>query len=147
MSQEDVEHPRRRGVDGVAMSQENVAAMRRIADAIEGKDWQAVLADLDPGVEIDDADIPEATGEDSFLAWVARWDEAWETWHAENIEIRPAEDDQVIALFTMVVRGRGSEVELRRADALVASFRGGKAVRLGYYSDQVQALKAVGLTE
>jgi hypothetical protein len=129
------------------MSQANVAAMQRIANAIDAKDWQAVLADLDPQVEIDDADIPEATGGDSFLAWMGRWDEAWDSWHAENIEIRPAEDDQVIALLTMVVKGRGSGVELRRADALVASFRDGKAVKLGYYSDQAQALKAVGLAE
>jgi ketosteroid isomerase-like protein len=127
------------------MSQENVAAMRRIIDAVNAKDWQGVLADLAPDVEIDDADIPEATGGDSFLAWIARWDEAWDSWHAENIEVRPGEDDEVIALFTMVVKGRGSGVELRRADALVASFRGGKAVKLGYYNDQAQALTAVGL--
>jgi ketosteroid isomerase-like protein len=125
--------------------EENLAAMRRIADGYDGKDWRAVLADLDPEVEIDDADIPEAIGEDSFLAWVARWDEAWDSWHAEHVEVRAAGDDQVIALFTMVVKGRGSGVELRRADALVASFRGGKAVKLGYYNDQAQALEAVGL--
>jgi ketosteroid isomerase-like protein len=127
------------------MPEENMAAMRRMTDAFDGKDWQAVLADLDPEVEIDDADIPEATGGDSFLAWIARWDEAWDSWHTEDVDIRPADDDQVIALFTMVVKGRGSGVELRRADALVASFRGGKAVKLGYYNDQAQALKAVGL--
>jgi ketosteroid isomerase-like protein len=130
------------------MSQEkNLAAMRRIADAYDKKDWRAVLPDLDAEVEIDDADIPEATGEDSFLAWVARWDEAWDSWHAEDVDIRAADDEQVIALFTMVVKGRGSGVELRRADALVASFRDGKAVKLGYYNDQAQALRAVGLAE
>jgi ketosteroid isomerase-like protein len=129
------------------MSQENVEAMRRMAEAIDGKDWPAVLADLDAEVEIDDSDIPEATGKDSFLAWLARWEEAWESWHAEDFDIRAAENDQVIALFTMVVKGRGSGLELRRADALVASFRDGKAVKLGYYNDQAQALKAVGLAE
>jgi ketosteroid isomerase-like protein len=128
------------------MSQEkNLAAMRRIADAYDKKDWRAVLPDLDAEVEIDDADIPEATGEDSFLAWVGRWDEAWDSWHAEDVDIRAADDEQVIALFTMVVKGRGSGVELRRADALVASFRDGKAIKLGYYNDQAQALRAVGL--
>lgn len=126
---------------------ENLAAMRRIADAYDGKDWQAVLADLDPEMEIDDADIPEATGGDSFLALVTRWDEAWDSWHVEHVDIRPADDDQVIALFTMVVKGRGSGVELRRADALVASFRGGKAIKLGYHNDQAQALEVVGLAE
>ncbi len=121
--------------------------MRRIADAINARDWDAVLTVLDPEVEIDDADIPEATGGDSFRAWLARWDEAWDSWHAEEIELRPAENDQVIALFTMVVKGRGSGVELRRQDALIASFRGGMAVKLGYYNDQAQALRAVGLAE
>jgi ketosteroid isomerase-like protein len=124
---------------------ENVAVMHRIADAYDRKDWQAILAHLDPEVEIDDADIPEATGGDSFLAWVARWDEAWDSWHAEDADIRPADDEQVIALFTMVAKGRGSGVELRRPDALVASFRGAKVVKLGYYNDQAQALKNVGL--
>jgi ketosteroid isomerase-like protein len=126
---------------------EHLAAMRRIVHAINRKDYEAVLADLDDAVEIDDTDIPETTGGDSFLAWVTRWDQAWDGWHVEDVDIRAAEDDQAIALFTMVAKGRGSGVELRRADALVASFRGGKAVKLGYYNDQAQALEAVGLAE
>jgi ketosteroid isomerase-like protein len=62
-------------------------------------------------------------------------------------DIRPANHERVIALFTMVVRGRGSGVELRRADALVASFRDGKVVKLGHYNDQAQTLEAMGLAE
>jgi len=58
------------------MSQENVAVARRILEATDRKDWPEVLADLDAEVEIDDTDIPEATGGDSFLAWVARWSES-----------------------------------------------------------------------
>src|SRR5947207_3010675 len=103
------------------MSQQNVEAMRRIVEAASRHDYRVALSDLDPAVEIDDADIPESTGEDSFRTWIARWDAAWESWHMEDVDIRPAGDDQVIALFTMVVQGRGSGIELRRADALVAS--------------------------
>lgn len=128
------------------MSQENVEAMRRIVEVASRHDYRAALSDLDPAVEIDDTDIPEATGADSFLDWIARWDGVWESWHVEDIEVREGEE-QVIALFTMVAKGWGSGIELRRADALVASFRGGKAVKLGYYNDQAQALKAVGLAE
>jgi ketosteroid isomerase-like protein len=129
------------------MAEENVEAMRRMIEATDRKDFLAVLADLDDEVEIDDKDIPEATGRDSYLAWIGRWDEAWESWHIEDVEIRTGDGDRVIALFAMVVKGRGSGVELRRADALVASFRGGKAVKVGYYNDQALALKAVGLEE
>ena len=129
------------------MPRENVEVMRRIVEAAGRQDYQAVLADLDPQVEIDDTDIPESTGTDSFLEWLARWDQVWESWHVEDLEVREAGEDQAIALFTMVAKGKGSGVELTRLDALVASFRGGKAVKLGYYNDQAQALEAVGLRE
>src|SRR5271168_4434579 len=127
------------------MSSGNVEVMRRVLEAAGRKDYQAVLADLDPEVEIDDADIPESTGTDSFFEWLARWDEAWESWRFEDVEVRAAGDDHVIALFRMVTTGKGSGIELTRPDALVASFRGGKAVKLGYYNDQALALEAVGL--
>jgi ketosteroid isomerase-like protein len=127
------------------MQSENVEVMRRILEAAGRGDYQAVLADLDPDVEIDDTDIPESTATDSFLEWLARWDQAWESWRFEDVEVRAAGDDQVIALFRMVATGKGSGVELTRLDALVASFRDGKAVKLGYYNNQALALEAVGL--
>ena len=129
------------------MSRENVDVMRRIVEATGRQDYRAVLADLDPEVEIDDTDIPESTGTDSFLEWLARWDQVWESWHIEDLEVRAAADDQAIALFKMVAKGKGSGVELTRLDAVVASFRGGQAVKLGYYNDQAKALQAVGLRE
>ena|SRR5271170_1922300 len=127
------------------MSSENVDVMRRMLDAVGRRDYQAVLAVLDPELEIDDTDIPESTGTDSFLDWLARWDEAWESWRVEDVEVRAAGDDQAIALFRMVTTGKGSGIELARPDALVASFRGGKVVKLGYYNDRAMALEAVGL--
>ena len=119
--------------------------MRQMLDAVGRRDYQAVLAVLDAELEIDDTDIPESTGRDSFLEWLARWDEAWESWRVEDAEVRAVGDDQAIALFRMVTTGKGSGIELIRADALVASFRGGKAVKLAYYNDQALALEAVGL--
>ena len=127
------------------MSSENVDVMRRIVETAGRQDYKAVLADLDPEVEIDDTDIPESTGTDSFLEWLARWDQVWESWRVEDLDVRAAGDDQAIALFRMVAKARGSGVELSRSDALVGSFRGGKAIKLGYYNDQARALEAVRL--
>ncbi len=90
------------------MSSENVVVMRRIVEAAGRQDYQAVLADLDPEVDIDDTDIPESTGTDSFLEWLARWDQVWESWHVEDLEVRAAGDDQAIALFKMVAKGKGA---------------------------------------
>jgi ketosteroid isomerase-like protein len=127
------------------MSSENAEVLRRTVEAAGRKDYQAVLADLDPEVEIDDTDIPESTGKDSFLEWLARWDQAWESWRLEDVAVRAAGDDRAIALFRIVATGKGSGIELSRLDALVASFRGGKVVKLGYYNDQALALEDVGL--
>ena len=47
----------------------------------------------------------------------------------------------------MIVRGKGSGIELTREDATLAEFRDGRIVRIGYYNDQAQALAAAGLGE
>ena len=119
-------------------------ATRRFTEAVNRGDYETAAAELDLELEIDDTDIPESTGTDSLYAWLARWDQAWEAWRIEDLEIRPVGDDCTISLFKMIVRGKGSGIELTREDAVVANFRNGKIVRLGYYNDQAQALKAVG---
>ena len=129
------------------MSEENVETTHRFTEALVRGDYEAAAAELDPHVEIDDTDIPESTGADSFYAWLARWDESWESWRIEDLEIRPVGDDRTISLFKMIVRGKGSGIELARDDAALAEFRDGKIVRIGYYNDQAQALEAAGLRE
>ena len=129
------------------MSQQNVETTHRFTEALNRSDYAAAAAELGPRVEIDDTDIPESTGTDSFYAWLARWDEAWEAWRIEDLEVRPAGEDRTISLFKMIARGKGSGIELARDDAVVAEYRDGKIVRIGYYNDQSQALEAVGLAE
>ena len=129
------------------MSQENVETTRRFTEALVRKDYAAAATELGPKLEIDDTDIPESTGADSFYAWLARWDAAWETWRLEDLEIRPVGKDRTISLFKMIARGKGSGIELARDDAVLAEFRDGKIVRIGYYNDQAQALEAAGLSE
>jgi len=129
------------------MSQENVEATRRFTEALVRKDYAAAATELGPKLEIDDTDIPESTGTDSFYAWLARWDAAWETWRLEDLEIRPVGENRTISLFKMIVKGKGSGIELARDDAVLADFLHGKIVRIGYYNDQSQALEAAGLSE
>jgi ketosteroid isomerase-like protein len=129
------------------MSQENVETARRFTKALLRGEYAAAAAELSPSVEIDDTDIPESTGADSFYAWMARWDEAWENWRIEELEIRSVGEDRTISLFKMIVRGKGSGIELARDDAVLSEFRDGKIVRTGYYNDQPQALEAAGLSE
>jgi hypothetical protein len=129
------------------MSQENVETTRRFTEALVRRDYAAAATELGPKLEIDDTDIPESTGTDSFYAWLARWDAAWETWRLEDLEIRPVGENRTISLFKMIVKGKGSGIELARDDAVLADFLHGKIVRIGYYNDQSQALEAAGLSE
>jgi ketosteroid isomerase-like protein len=135
------------------MPEPNVEIVRRSIAALvaaqTSDDWDPVLATLDPAVEIDDLDISLDTehyeGHDRFRKWVAVWNESWERWRLEDIEILPVGEDQVIALFLMVATGKGSGIELKRRDAVSYMLHGGKIVRMAYYNDQRQALEAVGL--
>src|SRR5512134_1818358 len=129
------------------MSEENVERMRRWTEATSTGDYEAAAAELHPEVEIDDTDIPESTGADSFYSWLARWDASWESWRIEELDLRPSGDDKVLAFFRMIVVGKGSGVELGRDDAVLGEFRDGMIVRLGYCNDRQRALEAAGLSE
>jgi ketosteroid isomerase-like protein len=129
------------------MSEENVETTRRFTEALVGGDYEAAAAELSSGIEIDDTDIPESTGADSFYAWMARWDESWQNWRIEDLEIRSVGEDRTVSLFKMIVRGKGSGIELTRDDGVLAEFRGGKIARIGYYNDQAQALEAARLQD
>ena len=128
------------------MSEAITEITRRFTEALARGDYEIAATELDKGVEIDDTDIPEATGSDSFYAWLARWDAAWEGWRIENLDVRSAGGDTAVSLFKMIVRGMGSGIELVRDDAMVVEFRDTKIWRIGYYNDQAKALKAAGLS-
>lgn len=125
--------------------EENLEVMRRFAAATAGGRLDAAEELLSASAEIDDRDIPDADGRDSFQDWQARWNSSWESWRIEELELVPYGEDRVLALFRMIVKGKGSGIELTRDDALLAEFADGKIARLGYYNDQAQAREAAGL--
>jgi ketosteroid isomerase-like protein len=124
-----------------------MAAVRRSFEGLARGDLEAATADFAPTVEIDDRDIPDADGHDSYYEWIGRWNESWASWRIEDLELRPSGEDKVVALFRIIATGRGSGVELERDDASLVEFRAGKVVRIGYYNDQRRALEAAGLSE
>jgi ketosteroid isomerase-like protein len=137
------------------MSRENVEVIRRFVTALvraqNSDDWRPVLAELDGEVEIDDLDISLDTehcrGHDRFMKWIGTWNESWESWRVEDLEVRPIGEDGAVGLFVMLVKGKGSGIELSRNDAVVCKLREGKIAEIGYYNDQQQALEAAGLAQ
>lgn len=130
------------------MSHQNVEVVGRTLEAAGRQDWAALAAELDPKVEIEDRDIPDADeyrGRDGFFTWLERWGSSWESWRIEDVELRAAGDDTVVALFRMTATGKGSGIEMTRADAIVYGLREGKIVKVVYYNDQSEALEAAGM--
>jgi ketosteroid isomerase-like protein len=131
------------------MSRENVEVVRRGLTATLEEDWETALATLHPEAEIVDFDVPDAgiyRGHQGLFDWLTRWSESWDSWRIEDIELREAGTDQVVALFRLIASGRGSGVEVERPDAILYTVRDGLQVRIEYFNDQRQALAAAGLS-
>jgi ketosteroid isomerase-like protein len=124
----------------------NVEIARRFTETIVRGDYEAAAAMVAPDFVVDDTDIPESTGADSFREWIGRWDAAFESWRIEDLEVRSIGEDRTLSLFRIHVRGTGSGIELARDDASIAEFREGKIVRIAYYNNQAEALEAAGLS-
>src|SRR5919198_5103395 len=118
------------------MSQENVEVVHRFIEALPkaqaSGDWQPVLAEVDPEVEIEDLDITldsdHFRGHDGVRKWIGVWMESWNNWTLEDIEVRPVGGDRAVGLFRVYAKGRGSGIELSRPDAMVCTLREGKIV-------------------
>jgi ketosteroid isomerase-like protein len=121
-------------------AEENIATVRRVTDALVRRDYDAAAADLSPDFQVDDTDIPESTGADSLYEWMARWDEAWDSWRIEDLEVSALDHTRVLSLFRIVAAGKGSGIELARDDASITELRDGKVVRIAYCNDRARAL-------
>jgi len=134
--------------DNRGVSDEDVEIVRRSIEAAMREDLDAAVAEFDPDVEVEDTDIPDAgdyRGVDGYFRWLGQWGESWESWKIEHLQFRPASDGRVVALFDLTAVGKGSGVEVTRADAIVSSVRQARISRIVYYNDQQRALAEAGL--
>jgi ketosteroid isomerase-like protein len=129
------------------VSQENVEIVRGSYDAQARGDLEAALAAADPEIEVYDHDILDAheyRGVEGVLRWQADWEASWATWSWEPEDFIDV-GDRVVAILRVRAKGRHSGVDVERVDGAVYTFAHGKVVRIDYYNDKKQALKAVGL--
>jgi ketosteroid isomerase-like protein len=135
------------------MSQENVEAFKRFADANNRRDVEALLAELDADVEWQSAVLGslggEATvhrGHDGVREMLRDLYEAFSEFRVEFSEIRDL-GDRVVAIGRWVTRGEESGVETTPPLASVVDFENGKAIRVRSYLDPNEALEAAGLRD
>ena len=135
------------------MSQETVDGFKRAFDAINRRDAEALLSELDPEVEWHGAILMAIGGKQAVYRghpgvrkWLRDLYETLSEFQAEYPDIRDL-DDRTVAIGHFHARGTASEVEIESPHATVVEFKDGKGIRIRTFLDPNDALEAVGLRE
>jgi ketosteroid isomerase-like protein len=133
------------------MSQENVEIVGRLVEAWNRRDLEAILAVFDPDCEVVfRPEVPEPgpfKGHAELREWTENFLTAWESHHAEVVELIEAKDNTVVAMLHLVMRGSGSGIEMDETDAHVFTLRDDKVTRWMNFTERKKALEAAGLRE
>jgi len=133
------------------MSQADVDSVRAAWEAWERGDMEAIFAFYDPEIVWDQthADTPELStvyhGHDGVRQFIREWIAPFESYYARPEEFIDA-GEAVVVRLRQGGRGKqsGAEVEMPPYWQ-VYRLRDGRAMRIEVYTDQAEALKAVGL--
>jgi len=133
------------------MSQENVETMRQALDAFNRRDKATWLAICDPEAE----DIPpwEWPESDATHGSAAIWDlyvgnmGPWDNAVFEYSDLIEVGANAVVAHFVGDVKGKASGTPVAWNYRQVGTFRDGKVVRIEWFADRAEAIKAAGLEE
>ena len=121
-----------------------------LVDAWNRADVEAVLKLFHPDCEVVfPPEVPEPgpfQGHAELRAWIEGFLAAWESHHAEVVELT-VEGDVVLAMLHLSGRGSGSGIELDETDAHVFTFRDGKIIGWRNFAERSEALEAAGLRE
>jgi ketosteroid isomerase-like protein len=130
------------------MSEENVTAAKRIYEARNRGDIDAVLAECDPDVtwhpHLATLGGHPIQGHDEVRAYMVSLRDDWQTFRHEPEEFFDA-GDKVVAFLHTYARGRGSGVDVDVSVAHVLTFEGGRCLGYVSYHDRAEALKVAGL--
>jgi ketosteroid isomerase-like protein len=129
---------------------ENVAAVRRFADAFNRRDFDSVLAGVDPDAELDEWPVAPGArsyrGPDAIRQAIESWFDAWE-WMEVEIEDMVEAGARVLVTLHQRAKGRGSAVEVEIRSFNVYTFRDGKLIRVQLFTEREPALEAFGPTD
>jgi ketosteroid isomerase-like protein len=137
------------------MSQENVELIRRAFDAYNRGDMQGLLDVYHPDAAWDFSTWGKVgwagpnlyVGHEGIADFLSDWRSPFGEDTVATVERFVAAGDKVVALCHQHERGRGSSELVLMPFAQIYSFRDGKVAWVEVYSDPLQALGAVGLSE
>ena len=135
------------------MSRENVEAFKRVFEAGDRRDFEAIVEALDPAVELHPAMSVllggEATvyrGHEGVREYLQERGEVFAEWHHEVSEIRDL-GERVVAIGRVRAQGMESGAETVSPFGYLVEFKDGKAIRIWSYMKAEEALEAAGLSE
>jgi ketosteroid isomerase-like protein len=134
------------------MSEENVEVVRRIIDAINRRDVDAVVESATEDFVTDWSNSRGLLsgvhqGRDKAREAFETFLEPWDSLRWEPEELIELGDDRVLTVSRLQMRGRGSGVEVNASGASIWTIRAGKAAAITLYQSKAEALEAAGLSE
>lgn len=130
------------------MSRENVAAAKRIYEARNRGDVEAVVAEFAPDAtwqpHLATLGGRPIRGHAEMRRYLASLQEDWVGFRHEPVEFHDA-GDQVVAFLHTFARGRGSGVDVEVPVAHLLSFADGKCLGYVSYHDRAEAMRVAGL--
>ena len=136
-----------RGGSGVGMSQENVEIVRRLVEAFNDRDDEALVSMLDVEIEFESFTLQTYRGSDGLTEYRRNLDDAWAEWRTEGDRFLSAGSETVVHMHRVVGRGKGSDIPVGQDIAIVWTLRASKVLHGRAFLDPHEALKAVGLEE
>src|SRR5262245_42903382 len=131
------------------MSEENVAALNRGIDALNGRDLDAYLELIDGNAEV----APRVSaiegpyrGHEGIRRWWKNLFDAFPDYRLEIVDVR-AEDDLPVSELRWRAHGAGSDAPFDETIGHVARWRDRKLVSWRVYESRADALEDAGLTE
>jgi ketosteroid isomerase-like protein len=122
------------------------ALLRKGIAAYNRGDTEAVLAMLDPDVEVftppELGNAGTFHGHEGYLAWIEAWLEAWEEFRIEPVEIEQFGDDFLV-LMDAAGRGKGSGAEVSLRFWWLYTVPADRATRVRLYPTREAALAAL----
>jgi ketosteroid isomerase-like protein len=127
------------------MSADHIAVARRMYDARNCGDVDAVLAECDPDVEwhphLATLGGKPILGLAALREYLASLKQDWESFHHEPEEFFDL-GDKIVAFLHTSARGKSSGIDIDVRVGHVLTFRNGKVLRSVTYLDRDEALKA-----
>ena len=132
-----------------AMSQENVEIVRRVYDALNRGDWDAVFRDMHPDVEVTTQRGPAAgthRGRQAVQGFIEDYNAAFESVVSEPEEFLE-NGDQVLALVNRRARPKGGSIDIEVRNGHLWTVRGGTILSMRSFPDPEEAIEAAVLRE